>query len=50
MIRKDIRTKFLKFDNLDETGNRIVNIFSEKALEVMQIAKNWHLDGTFKNC
>ena len=33
-----------------ETGNRIVNIFSEKALEVMQIAKNWHLDGTFKNC
>ena len=50
LIIKEIRTKFLQFDNLDETGNRIVIIFSEIALEVMQIAKDWHLDGTFKNC
>ena len=50
MIIKEIRTKFLQFDNLDETRNRIVIIFSEIALEVMQIAKDWHLDRTFKNC
>ena len=46
MIINETRTKFLRM----KLENRIVIFFSEIALEAMQIAKDWHLDGTFKNC
>jgi len=41
---------FLRFDNQDKTGNRILIFFSDKGAEIMQVAKEWHMDGTFKNC
>ena len=41
---------FLQFDNQDKIGNRILVFFSDKGAEIMEKAKEWHMDGTFKNC
>jgi hypothetical protein len=41
---------FLQYDNQDMTGNRILVYFSDTGAQIMDAAKEWHIDGTFKNC
>jgi hypothetical protein len=41
---------FLQYDNQDKTGNRILVFFSETGAKIVDEAKEWHIDGTFKNC
>ena len=41
---------FLRFDNQDLTGNRILVFFSDVGDQIMSNSKEWHIDGTFKNC
>ncbi|CAF0941473.1 unnamed protein product [Brachionus calyciflorus] len=41
---------FLRFNNYDKNGDRIVIFLSGTAIEILQKAEEYHLDGTFKNC
>ena len=41
---------FLRFNNQDLTGNRIILFFSDVGAEIMSNSKEWHIDGTYKNC
>ncbi len=50
IIENQDKKAFLRFDNQDKTGKRILIFFSDKGAEIMQVAKEWHMDGTFKNC
>ncbi|CAF0894096.1 unnamed protein product [Brachionus calyciflorus] len=40
---------FLRFDNYDKKGDRIVIFLSDTAIEILQKAEEYHLDGKFKN-
>jgi hypothetical protein len=41
---------FLRFDNDDKNGNRILIFFSATSMEMMRDSTEWHVDGTFKTC
>jgi hypothetical protein len=38
---------FLRFDNDDKNGNRILKFFSATSMEMMRDSTEWHVDGTF---
>ena len=49
IINKE-KKHFLRYDNDDKTGNRILVFFSDEGAKIMFESKEWHINGTFKKC
>ena len=50
IVVNDSEKIFLRFDNEDKTGNRVLIFFSEEGAKIMVESKEWNIDGTFNKC